>query len=400
MNKYIVRSLVVFSILFINTMKGQGDDKIQVMSDITCECINNISQEVWDHNPEKEVEACFEAAVLGGLLSMIDLDNLTKTDSVSVVLGSNKVTTGNEEIREINGSDLELTKKQLEKNCDRYKSFSNNDFSTLIKEASETSCECVSTINVALPLDEKNEKIQNCITESVSSVWINGEKGSMTVEGIRSINKEIQKELVENCEAVKRVVFSDNEDKLNAYSNNEEAIKYYNLGMKASSEEDLKTAIKHYKKAVSIDKNFVFAWDNLGVAYRRLNKFDKAIEAYESSLKVDAYNRTALMNIAVAYSHKKDFTNAIKYYEILKAYYPEDPESPYGLSLIYAQKGELEKSLLNAIQAHNLYGEANSPYQADAERFIVFLFSEFKKNEKEDVFKKICKENNIELNFE
>lgn len=395
MNKFLV---ILFFVFFIK-MNGQNDDKIQVMSDITCECINNISEEVWENNPEKNVGDCFDAAVLGGLLSMINLDNENKKDSISVTIGSNKVTSGNSEIGEINDEDLELTRKQLEKNCDRYKSLMEEDFTSLINKASVTSCECISKINVALPLAEKNNNIQNCITESVSTKRTPEERRPTTVEGIRSVRNKIQKKLVENCEAIEQVVFSDNEDKLNSYSNNDKAMKQYSLGMNASDNEDYKRAIKHYKKAVSIDKNFVFAWDNLGVTYRKLNKFDKAIEAYQSSLKVDAYNRTALMNIAVAYGYKKDFDNAIKYYEILKSYYPEDPESPYGLSLNYLQKGDLEKSLLNAIIALNLYKKAESPYQADAEKLMGYLFSEFEKKGKEESFKRICEENNLKLNF-
>ncbi|MFK5981692.1 MAG: tetratricopeptide repeat protein [Flavobacteriaceae bacterium] len=395
MNKNLV--LVVMSFLFINIINGQTNDKVQVMSNITCECISNTPQKDWDKNPDKKFKDCIDAAVLGGLLSMINLDEMTEKDSLSIEIGSNKVTNVNEGIGEITGDDIEQTKKDLEKNCDRYKNLVSNN--QLQQKASELSCECITTINVSLPLAEKNKMIQKCISESLSSE-INKDGISLTENKIEALKENMQKELVESCEAVKRVVFSDNEEKLHAYSNNEKAMKYYNLGLEASRNEDLKTAIKHYKKAVSIDKEFVFAWDNLGVSYRRLSEFDNAIEAYESSLKIDGYNRTALMNIAVVYNHKKDFDNAIKYYELLKSYYPEDPESPYGLSLIFMQLGELEKSLLNTIKAYDLYKKSDSPYQADAERLITFLFSEFKKNGKEKEFKKICKENNLKLDFD
>jgi len=396
MNKTVVRVLVIISFFFISKMNGQVNNKIQVMSKITCECINNTPQEDWDKNPSKKVKDCINAAVLGGLISMINFDEKTEKDSLSIEIGSNKVTNVDEGVGEITGDDIEQTKKDLEKNCDRYKNLVSNN--QLQQKASELSCECITTINVSLPLAEKNKMIQNCISESLSSE-IKKEGIKFTVNKIDALKDNIQKELVENCKAVKHVVFSDNEEKLHSFSNNKKAMSFYNKGIEASKKEDYKSAIKYYKKAVSIDKEFIFAWDNLGVSYRKLNKFDEAIEAYKSSLKIDPYNRTALMNLAVVYNYKKDFPNAIKYYEILKSHFPEDPESPYGLSLIYVQNGNLEKSLLNAIKAYELYKKRNSPYQADAERLMAFIFSEYKKIDKEEDFKRICKENNIKLNF-
>jgi cytochrome c-type biogenesis protein CcmH/NrfG len=39
------------------------------------------------------------------------------------------------------------------------------------------------------------------------------------------------------------------------------------------------------KKAVQ-DPEFAFAWDNLGISYRRLNNYDKAIDAYSKSIAI------------------------------------------------------------------------------------------------------------------
>jgi cytochrome c-type biogenesis protein CcmH/NrfG len=35
------------------------------------------------------------------------------------------------------------------------------------------------------------------------------------------------------------------------------------------------------------DPEFAFAWDNLGISYRRLNNYDKAIDAYSKSIAID-----------------------------------------------------------------------------------------------------------------
>jgi cytochrome c-type biogenesis protein CcmH/NrfG len=53
------------------------------------------------------------------------------------------------------------------------------------------------------------------------------------------------------------------------------------------------------------DPEFAFAWDNLGISYRRLNNYDKAIDAYSKSIAIDPKWINAATNIAVAYIHKK-----------------------------------------------------------------------------------------------
>ncbi|MEP1489087.1 MAG: tetratricopeptide repeat protein [Algibacter sp.] len=400
MNKYLFRCITIVSLLFTSNAMAQGEDKITVMSKITCECIDNISDKVWESDPKEEIEDCFNAAVLGGLLSLISLDSAKETDSIVVEIGSNKVKNGDAVINEINESDLELTKQQLRKNCDRYIFFENKGFKALTEKALTTSCSCISKISTSIPLEEKNAKIQKCMVESVSKETSNGEARPVTVEEIQSFYSNLQTQLVENCEAINRVTFSEDEHKLNSYSSDKKASLFYSKGQTAYKAKKIKEAIRYYKKAVTIDKNFVFAWDNLGRSYRELNQFDKAIEAYEASLKVDKFNKTALMNIAVAYNYKKDFENSIKYYELLKSYYPKDPESPYGLALAYMQKGNLEKSLLNAIEAYELYQQAKSPYQADAKRLMNYLYTEFNKADKSKTFKRICAENNITIKFE
>jgi tetratricopeptide (TPR) repeat protein len=396
------RSIVIVFLLFINYVTtAQDNDKITVMSEITCECINNISDEIWESDPKEKVEDCFQAAVLGGLLSMISLDSTKKTDSIVVEVGSNKVKNGDVVINEIDKSDLELTKERLRENCERYKIFENKkDFSSLMKKATISSCACIAEINTALPSEEKNKRIEKCMIESVSKETNSSEERPQTVEDIRAFYKNLQRELVINCKAIKRVTFSNDEEKLYSYSSNKKASEFYSKGQKAFKDSKFKEAIRYYKKAVKIDSKFVFAWDNLGRTYREVNQLDKAIEAYKSSIKIDSLNPTPIMNTAVAYNYKKDFDNAIKYYKLLKLYYPNDPEGSYGLALAYMNKRSLENSLLNAINAYELYKKTNSAYQVDAERLMTYLFAHFKEDGKEEEFKRICIEKNITLQFE
>jgi tetratricopeptide (TPR) repeat protein len=56
---------------------------------------------------------------------------------------------------------------------------------------------------------------------------------------------------------------------------------------------------------VKIDPNFAYAYDNMGICYRRLEEYDKAIEAYEKSLKIDPYGTMPLQNLGIVYQRKR-----------------------------------------------------------------------------------------------
>lgn len=385
-------SFLFFLLFTIGFAQAQKDDPVSVMATIICECIDNATDNDWKVNPETILNECEQAGVLGGLLSAIP-----KSDS-----NTTTITTDDSGVTEINKKEKDEAYKQLESNCPRYQEYvktKGKDFTGLRLKVTETSCVCIAEISTALPLAEKNKGIQDCMIQSVRQEREKGVDTPLTVEEIRRFYNQLKTDITENCEAVKKVVFADDEEKLNSYSSDEKAMEFYTKGQEAAREKNFKLAVRNYKKAVAIDNEFVFAWDNLGRTYRELGQYDKAIEAYLSSLKVDSLNRTSLMNIAVAYTYKKDLTSAQKYYEMFRSYYPEDPEAPYGLALVLVRRGELSASLLNAISAYKLYQKSNSPYQADAQKLIAYLYDAFREVGKVAEFEKICKDNELNLEF-
>jgi len=207
---------------------------------------------------------------------------------------------------------------------------------------------------------------------------------------------EIEEFLMQNCSSIKKKM-SENEiigDK--SYSNNEEALKYYQIGLDESKKENFTKAIENYKKALVLDPNFAFAYDNIGICYRRLNEYEKAIDAYEKSLKIDPNGTMPLMNIAVAYLYNKEYKKAVKSYEKLAKLDNKNPEVFYGIGNIYAQYlFDYEKALDNLCQAYNIYIETKSPYRTDAETLIRVVYKEMKKQGKEALFEEILKKHNI-----
>lgn len=286
----------------------------------------------------------------------------------------------------------------------------------LLKELSDNACKCIDSILVQNKSREQIvEEISRCINNQTTayqmgSKLINAansslnEKKNVTIEIASDENSneykkyffEIERYLMQNCKTIKEKIISDNKKSFNSVSENDKAIEQYNLGQKYFEKKDYKNALKYYKKAVKIDDNFAFTWDNIGLTYRYLGEYDNAISAYEKSIEINPYGKFPLQNIAIAYSYNKQFDKAVLAYEKLSKLDNENPEVYYGIGLVcYLHTKEFEKSLQNMCNAYNLYVAQKSPYRTDAEKVISLLYTEFQKEGKEDRFNEILKEYNL-----
>ena len=69
------------------------------------------------------------------------------------------------------------------------------------------------------------------------------------------------------------------------------------LGFALAAQDDFKSAIIHYKKALTAKSEYPVALNNLGFAYQRLLKDDEAYKKYQEVLKLDPNNKTAISQI-------------------------------------------------------------------------------------------------------
>jgi tetratricopeptide (TPR) repeat protein len=239
--------------------------------------------------------------------------------------------------------------------------------------------------------DEKSKKDKD-VKKNVE-IKVNVDENS---EDFKKAYYELERYMMENCEALKQIVKVSDKQSAKSLTDNEIAMDLYNKGVQETEKKNYKKAINYYEKALKEDPNFVFAWDNLGLNYRLMNNYDKAIECYERSLKIDPKGQMPLQNIAVAYQYKKEYQKALDAYKRLSVLDRNNPEIYYGIGVIYASSLiDYELSLENMCKAYNLYVEQKSPYRTDAEKLINALYVEMKKQGKEKKFKEILKENKI-----
>ena len=69
------------------------------------------------------------------------------------------------------------------------------------------------------------------------------------------------------------------------------------LGFALAAQNDFKSAVIHYKKALTAKSDYPVALNNLGFAYQRLLKEDEAYKNYQEVLKLDPSNKTAISQI-------------------------------------------------------------------------------------------------------
>lgn len=289
-----------------------------------------------------------------------------------------------------------------------------------LNEIAENACNCVDSVpTFNKSKKEISEGINSCIDKQVMSYQMGMKIASMNIDSgedkAKKINieintnpnsvdykkyyYEIERKLMSDCEAVKNKIASNDKVTEKSISSNPDALKYYYLALDETKKGDFAKSIDYYKKAVVFDPEFAFAYDNMGICYRRLNQFDESIEAYEKSLKIDPNGTMPLQNIAVVYTYKKEYRKAVKAYERLAKIDSNNPEVFFGIGNIYTNAlFEYEKALENLCQAYNIYVEQKSPYRADAEKLIQIVYNEMKKQGKEATFNEILLKHHISPN--
>ena len=132
--------------------------------------------------------------------------------------------------------------------------------------------------------------------------------------------------------------------------------------------EDYARAIEFLQKALRVDKNYSEAWNNLGVAYERMGRYNEAIEAYKTALQNTFYRNPekAFNNLGRVYYRIKRYDDAIDAYrEAIKRV--SDFSLPYyGLALCYNAAGKYG----NAATALRKALEIDPAYRGDKEKAI------------------------------
>lgn len=288
-----------------------------------------------------------------------------------------------------------------------------------IRTVAEKACDCTREISTQQPRDSIVKQINSCITGQIlveQMKGLLGDTGKKAESAVQSKSDtiagggknitiymdenfdEIQSYMFANCPAVKVLMNSNNQLSSFSMSKNKKALKFYDDGQEEFAREQYSVAVVSFNKAVQADPKFAFAWDNMGLCYRKLNNFKQAIVCYQKSLEVDPYGTMPIQNMAVAYEYLKDYTKAAETYQKMTTLHPQNPEGYYGAGRAYYLAGQHFEGVDNMMKAYLMYRDGKSPFVNDALEMLRSYYADMKNNGKTDVFMEAARKNDIKLN--
>ena len=285
-----------------------------------------------------------------------------------------------------------------------------------VPDVADDACKCIDSIRITnKSKEEVSKEIGACIEPRISGLLITEAMGkAMFDTSKRIINVavaddpearkyayyRIERYLMDSCQSLIDIANSNEKESLNSVSDNPEALEYYSKGQDAFKEKNLKKAAYFYKKAVDTDENFAFAWDNLGLTYRYMKKYDKALAAYKKSLEISPNGPLPLQNIPVVYEHMKKPKLALEAYNKLTKSQPDNPEGYFGKGrILVTHMNRPVPALHSMCQAFMIYKRTNNPYRTDAEKVMGYIHHVMKEDKKEKQFYNILKQYKIDIRF-
>src|SRR5439155_16607112 len=110
---------------------------------------------------------------------------------------------------------------------------------------------------------------------------------------------------------------------------------------------EYKTAETCYRRALSTDENNAAAWNNLGFALRRQERFDESVEAFQRAYQLDDADDEsdvdAFFNLAIGYSEVGRNDEALRLFEANLSRRPS-PNAHFNYGLMLLSCGYLEEA--------------------------------------------------------
>jgi tetratricopeptide (TPR) repeat protein len=176
-----------------------------------------------------------------------------------------------------------------------------------------------------------------------------------------------------------------------------EAEGFYNEGLTYTKNNDFKKAIEAYRKAIVEDRRYVEAYDNIAVAFRRLNMLDSAEYYYLQSIKLYPKGAMAHQNLGLVYQVREDYEKALEQYQILQELKPEGAEGIFGVAQVYLNMKEYEKAVEAGLKAEQIYLKNKDPWAADAQVLIGLAYFGMGKKGKAQTYLKKAMEGGVKL---
>jgi tetratricopeptide (TPR) repeat protein len=128
-------------------------------------------------------------------------------------------------------------------------------------------------------------------------------------------------------------------------------IAYNNLGVTYYKLGRYQEAIEACKQAIIIKPDYAEAYCNLGVAYGNLGRYQDEIEAYKQAIRIKPDYARAHYNLGVTYYNLGRYQEAIEAYKQAVIIKPDDAEVHYNLGFAYNKLGRYQEAIEACKQA-------------------------------------------------
>ncbi|MEA1955525.1 MAG: tetratricopeptide repeat protein [Campylobacterota bacterium] len=112
--------------------------------------------------------------------------------------------------------------------------------------------------------------------------------------------------------------------------------------------DDYEEAIKFTEKAIQIFPNNSDLYNNMGIAYRKLGKYNEAIKAYEKAIEIKA-NDNIYYNMGIVYGELEEYDKAIEAFEKAIEINPKD-DVYQNMGITYLKQKNKEKKAIQAFE--------------------------------------------------
>lgn len=149
------------------------------------------------------------------------------------------------------------------------------------------------------------------------------------------------------------------------------ALDYYDKAIELAKKGNRQEAIKELQTAISIYRQFMMAFNEMGVQYLRLNELEKADEAFQSAIKIKPDSFTPLTNRGIVLVHLKKFEEAEKILREAIKLKEKSAVGHYFLGRALANLGKFDEAEQELVLAVELGGEQ----MREAHRLLAIIYS-------------------------
>ena len=168
------------------------------------------------------------------------------------------------------------------------------------------------------------------------------------------------------------------------------------LALNAKSEREkikyLSEAVKEFEAAIKIHPTFANPYEQLGLAYFRLNDYDKSLKYYLKSLEYNPYKPVTYSNMGMIYFKRQQYDKALEVYLKAVELNPKHIDALYNLASTYGTIGQLDKAIETFKKVIAL-----NPNHAQAYYFIAITYKNMGKLQEAGPYFKMANKLNPDL---